>query len=100
MIDVKDIQSLVNIADRAVKLHAAEVARKEAKNRLGAACMDWKDENDIEYVARDTPEWEAMAEATTPAFKELERAKSRERHARTSLNNAIIKAGLVGANAS
>lgn len=95
MNQAKTLADLLGIAARAVQVTEAEIARKAARVKLNFAYNRWKSENDVAYVKRDTPEWEAMTEATAKEYVDFDRAQRRERSARSRLSAAVIRSGQV-----
>lgn len=90
-IEVAKLGLLIDIAARALDADWEEDCENAAHADLTEAYQAWKDENGIDHVARDSPEWEAMMASTTEAHLEHEASKRKTRNARKRLRTAVAK---------
>lgn len=84
---------LLEIATRAVTLHAFEAEVKRYKKFLDQAYAEWRDENGCEYAAQHSPEWDRMLEATRDTYLSLKARKRAAYNAKRRLDSAIHRFG-------
>lgn len=89
MLDKKNTDGLVAIAELAITIDELERDRKLKGTDLGNAYEDWKLERGIDHVERDTEEWTAMLSATKLWYEQWTEAKRQEKNARRRLVTAI-----------
>lgn len=82
---------MLAIATKAIDVFHVEDALAAASADLNDGYWQWKHDNSIEYVTRDTPEWEAMMEGTAAQHRAVEAEKRKLRNAKKRLRNAIVK---------
>lgn len=84
---------LLEIATRAVTLHAFEAEVKRHKGFLNQAYQEWRDENGCEHAAKYSPEWDRMLEATRDTYLALNACKRAAYNAKRRLDGAIQRFG-------
>lgn len=86
------VHAMLNIAQIAVEVDDLERASLVERGDLNAAYKDFKRRQDLVTIVRDTPEWEAMMEATKGEYASSEAAKRKVYNARRRLKSAIAAA--------
>ncbi|MBS7696290.1 MULTISPECIES: hypothetical protein [unclassified Chelatococcus] len=97
--EISQIALLIEIARRAIDVEWYEDERRQCQSDLRQAFQEWKDARRIDHVERDTPNWDALMEATAEPFAELERAKRHARNAKKRLTTAIRRMNTTGGRA-
>ncbi|MGT2427887.1 hypothetical protein ACU4HD_02815 [Cupriavidus basilensis] len=85
------ISTLLLIADKAIELHGFESDVRDARRTLDEAYSAKKKAlglSDGRYE-RDTPEWDAVMNATATEYRGLELAKNGARKAKRRLDTAV-----------
>ncbi|MFT4242553.1 MAG: hypothetical protein QM569_09730 [Acidovorax sp.] len=81
--------NLLELAHAALKFAHALSEVDRCKRALSDGYAAWRNATGYrEHVAKGSPEWIAMMAATDGEYRALERAKARERRARTALRAA------------
>ncbi|CAM4163655.1 hypothetical protein [Kerstersia similis] len=84
------IESIARIIQQATGYYDAAQQRTQARDALGQAYLDWRAATGTYgHIERNSPEWQAMMDATTAEYQALKRAKRREHHCRTRLMQAV-----------
>lgn len=86
------VHAMLNIAQIAVEVDDLERAALVEKDDLNIAYQDFKRRNGLTRIVRDSPEWEAMMEATKGEYAASEAAKRKVYNARRRLRSAIAAA--------
>jgi hypothetical protein len=90
-IEVAKISLLIDIAARALDADFYEDAENAAQADLHEAYQTWKADHDIQHVARDTPEWEAMMAGTAEPYADYEKCKRQTRNAKKRLRTSVAR---------
>lgn len=85
----QNLSTMIAIAEKAIELYGLEAATRMAAHDLDDAYREHKEQLGLGHVARGTPEWDAMLEATSHEYGALVRAKNLERNAKRRLATAI-----------
>lgn len=83
------VHAMLNIAQIAVEVDELERAALVEKGDLNTAYQDFKRRSGLDTVVRDSPDWEAMMEATKGEYASSEAAKRKVYNARRRLKSAI-----------
>lgn len=83
---------MLKIAEIAVEVDDLERAASAEKDDLNTAYQDFKRRNGLHKVIRDSPEWEAMMDATKGEYAASEAAKRKAYNAKRRLRSAIAAA--------
>lgn len=92
------VETLVAIGLKAITAHRLTTARKQSRENLIAAYNAWKNEEGIDRVERDSPDWNAMMEATHDEYAAWNKARTDERNALRRLETACRKVHLPAAD--
>lgn len=87
------VGTLGAIGLKAIEYQNAVEARKKAAIAFGDACAKWKQKHRLEFIPKNSPEWDQMMKGLPyRVHDEIRRAKVGEKNARARLFRACRKA--------
>lgn len=88
-INIQTLNAMLVIAQRTIDWHETKQAEKQPRETFGMACAKFKRRNSIDFIAKHTPEWDGMCEATSDEYAVLARAERTTLNAKRRLETAI-----------
>lgn len=83
--DINKIIAALKLAEAARKYADAVCQREQAQRALDDAYFNWKVENRVSYVDKNSIEWEQMLADTGDEYRAVRNAKRREAYRRDAL---------------
>lgn len=89
MSDIKNIPTLLDIAQKAIDFDACHEQRKQDVAALRERYNEWRRERDFVPAEPDSPEWQAIKEDTKGLYDLVQSSRREEKNARRRLATAI-----------
>lgn len=88
-INIQTLNAMLAIAQKTIDWHDAKEAEKPPREAFGMACAAFKRTIRIDFIAKHTPEWDEMCEATADEYAVLAQAERTVYNAKRRLETAI-----------
>lgn len=89
--NLDQISTLLEIAGKALEADRLEREAKFAKMDLNEAYEEFKEDNGLDRIEADSPEWKRMMFATQVDYRQSEDAKRQAYNAKRRLQSAIAR---------